>query len=280
MKCLNRIALTVTFFSVFFVTSVRADEATRYVTLSPVIAEWVSEILGQNEIEKKLVGVSEYSQYPKFLEKIKTIGPYPQIQVEAVLKLKPTLVLASSEYNRADQIEALKKLKLKVEVLPKETFSEMEAWILKLGQAISEPEKAKLAAKKWKQGIQYLETKLSMNTPRLKRVMIQVQDSPLIVVGGDSFLNEAFEKIGFQNIFKDMKQAYPKVSRESVLKENPEAIFILDLMVHEDEFAKTKVKWENYKKLKAVEDQQIKTIPGDDFARCSLRLLRGLQKLI
>ena len=268
------------FCSLLLWSHVQAQTQTKIVTLSPVVAEWVSEILGKEEAEKEMVGVSEYSNYPQYLERVPTVGPYPQIQEEKVLRLKPTLVIASSEYNRVEQIEKLKKLKLNIVILPKEKFNEMEPWIKLLGDALHQPEKAKVAIEKWKNGIRIIDTKMSMAKIQNKRAFIQVQDNPIIAVGGDGFLNDAFEKIGYQNIYKDLKQAYPKISRESVLKENPDYIFILDLVQKEDEFKKSKQKWENYKELQAVQNGAIKMISGNDFARCTLRLLKALQQII
>ena len=93
-------------------------------------------------------------------------------------------------------------------ILPKEKFNEMEPWIKLLGDALHQPEKAKVAIEKWKNGIRIIDTKMSMAKIQNKRAFIQVQDNPIIAVGGDGFLNDAFEKIGYQNIYKDLKQGF------------------------------------------------------------------------
>lgn len=250
-----------------------AQAAERIVTLAPVLAEWSAEILGVKEAKTQIVGVSEYSDYPVELKTIERIGPYPQINIEKIASLKPTLVIASSEYNRGDQLEKLKRLKLRVEILPIEKFSSMEEWIRKLGGVLNAPKEASLAAARWKKSVQ----ELKKGTP--KRVLIQVQDSPIVVVGGDSFLNEAFAAIGMQNVFSDLKQSYPKVSREAVLKENPDVIYIIDLTGKPEDFERSKAVWQKFASLKAVKNNQMKIIPGDDFARCSPRLLNALKQL-
>ena len=62
-------------------------------------------------------------------------------------------------------------------------------------------------------------------------------------------------------------------------KENPEIILILDLTGANDDFEKAKLDWLQFPSLKAVKNNQIRTIPGDDYARCSLRLLKALKAL-
>jgi iron complex transport system substrate-binding protein len=247
----------------------------RVVTLSPLIAEWVVEIEGQKRAESNLVGVSEFSNYPEFLSHKPTIGPYPQIKVEAIAALKPDLVIASEEYNRVEQIEQLRRLKLNVQVLPREKFNEMHAWIRALGQVLHEEKKAIAAASRWTRSLKELRGMKGIR----HRYFIEIQHEPLITVGGESFITEAFREIGFQNIFENLKAGYPKVSIEAVLTENPETIFILNHVGAGEDVEKSKRDWQRFKGLTAVAKQQIRTVSADDYARCSLRLLNALKKL-
>jgi ABC-type Fe3+-hydroxamate transport system substrate-binding protein len=259
---------------IFFLGSATPAHAKpeRIVTLTPVVAEWVSEILGP-KTQTRLVGVSEFSVYPNELKKLKSIGPYPQIQIEAVAKLKPDLVIALEGSNRSDQIEKLKRLQLNVQTLPPESIDRMGDWIEKLGTLLEEPEAAKRVRQQWEFELKSLEP-LSPRT-----VFFQVQGKPLITVGEGSFLTQAFERIGAKNAFSDLSQAYPKVSREAVLKVNPDEIWILDLNGQSREFESSQKDWEQFQTLNAVRNQKIKVLRGDDFARCSLRLLKALKSL-
>lgn len=260
--------------SLLFATIVNAAPAQRIVTLSPVAAEWVAEILGEKDTQQRLVGVSEYSVYPKSVSTVRSVGPYPQIHVEEVLKLKPDLVIAVDSTNRPDQVEKLKRLKLPVAVMKKERFDEMGEWITALGKALGEEKKAKVIRDRWEFELKSLEP-----VGKSASVFLQVQARPLITIGGGSFLTEAFQTIGFNNIFEDLEQDYPKVSREAVIKLNPDQIWILDLTGNRLEFQKDQAEWERIESLKAVENQKVKVIKGDDFARCSMRLLKALKSL-
>jgi len=247
----------------------------RVVSLNPVVSEWVAEILGERDAMRVLVGVSEYSNYPNVLQKIEKIGPYPQLNIEKIAGLKPDLVLASEEYNRPEQLEQLRRLKLPLKVLSKETFHSMPEWILSLGSALQEVKKAARARNRWVN----LKASLGAETQPSTRVFIEVQHQPLISVGSESFLTEALLAVGYQNIFSNLKSGYPKVSLEAVIKADPERIFILDHVGDEKSLNESKKDWARFRTLSAVKSAQISLISGDDFARCSLRLLNALKRL-
>jgi ABC-type Fe3+-hydroxamate transport system substrate-binding protein len=256
------------FLIVSFLMSTQAFAFSRIVTLAPVLSEWTAEVLGQATAEKIILGVSEYSYYPAYLKKIPTVGAYVKLNIEAIARLKPDLVIGSEEYTRPEQIEQLKRLKLPLVMLAKENFLEMATWIKQLGEVLHEPKNAEALATRWTAEVKAL----TVYQKKSISFFLEVQHQPLVTVGGSSFLNDAFTVVGYKNIFRSLPQAYPKVSKEAVLKENPEKILIMDLTGNPKDFANAKLDWEKYGKHPAI-------IPGDDFARCSFSLLKGLKNL-
>jgi ABC-type Fe3+-hydroxamate transport system substrate-binding protein len=79
--------------------------------------------------------------------------------------------------------------------------------------------------------------------------------------------------VGYENIFKTLAQAYPKVSKEAVLKKKPDQIFIMDLTGNAADFVESKADWKKY-------GYDAKIVSGDEFARCSFLLLKGLRGLL
>lgn len=252
----------------------------RIVTLAPNLAEWVAEIVGKDETQKHLVGVSEYSDYPSWIKSTESIGPYPQVNIEKILKLKPTVVIALLDSNSDDQLKQLEKLKLKVIRMPAENFNKMDKWIQKLGSELGESLNGLAAANRWKSQIQKMNLKLKRVKKKDRKLFIEVQAEPVITVGGHSFLSDAFKFIGYKNVFSNLNQSYPKVSRESVIAANPDHIFILDLSGKEEDFKRSLDQWRKFKSLKAVANDEVKFLKGDDYGRCSFRLLYALEKLI
>ncbi len=249
-------------FGFIFVTPALAWD--RIVVLNPMIAEWSAEILGKEKTLKKIIGTSEYSNYPSYMKSVAAIGPYPNIQIEKILSLHPDLVIASSEYNRIDQIEKLKKLKLNVVTLPRESFHQMEKWILELGAALGEETAAKTVVLSWKKDLQ----EIKAPQKKTKRAFFEIQYQPLITVGRDSFVNDSFKLVGIENIFETMPQSYPKVSKEAVLAKKPEIVFVFEMVKESEDLEKIKSTWKQ---------SRVHILNGDDYSRCSPRLLKAIK---
>jgi ABC-type Fe3+-hydroxamate transport system substrate-binding protein len=154
-------------------------------------------------------------------------------------------------------------------ILPTEKFSEMPDWIKNLGKALKEVGSADRLVARWTDEISHLKAK---NKNTSLRMYLEIQHNPLVTIGGESFLNDAFSTLGYENIFKSLSQSYPKVSKEAVLKAKPQAIFILDLTGNSNDFSAPKKDWETYGFHPQI-------ISGDLFARCGFQLLKGLRDL-
>ena len=183
-------------------------------------------------------------------------------------------MIAVEGSNRPDQIEKLKRLKLPVTVLKKETFDGMGEWVADLGKALGEEKLANKARDRWDFEVRALEPGTTTTS-----IFLELQSRPLVTIGGGSFMTAAFKRVGLHNIFEDLAQDYPKVSREAVMKLNPDQIWILDLNGDPLQFEKSQREWERLDSLKAVKDGHVRVVKGDDFARCSMRLLNALKKL-
>ena len=69
------------------------------------------------------------------------------------------------------------------------------------------------------------------------------------------------------------------VGGATVLKADPEEIHILDLRGREREFEESRKSWGRFPALRAVRQSRILRLRGEDFARCTPRLLRALKGL-
>lgn len=147
----RRLKLRYLFLFLILPFEVRAFD--RIVTLTPSLSEWTATLLGEAKAKKAIVGVSEFSQYPAYLKSVDLVGPYPKLAVEKIASLKPDLVLASAQANQHDQIEQLRRLRLNVQVLPVEKFSEMAEWIVNLGEILHEKKAAEAVQKEWIRGV-------------------------------------------------------------------------------------------------------------------------------
>ncbi|NDG85671.1 MAG: hypothetical protein EBX52_11640 [Proteobacteria bacterium] len=129
--------------------------------------------------------------------------------------------------------------------------------------------------KEWENGLRSLKA----GSKGSGSFFFEIQHEPLITVGGASFLSDALEAAGFRNVFRDLGSGYPKVSMESVVRARPDWIFVLGHEQGEEELLRSRKDWARFGPIPAVEKGRIVVLPGDDYARCSLRLLNALKQL-
>jgi iron complex transport system substrate-binding protein len=247
----------------------------RIVTLIPSLGELVSDLLGENL--NHLVAVSEYTDFPPLLKKKPSVGPYPHVNLEKILSLKPDLVLASVDGNSKEQIDHIRDLGLPVVSVKTGTFQEIQNSILIVADAVGVPSIGKKMVTQLRSGLDRLQEK-ALTRPKL-RVLLELQDGPLITVGKNSFLNEAVELVGAQNIYSMMKEAYPRPSTEDVLQKNPDVILIMALEDNYRFFLDMAKRWKQFPKLNAVKNERVHVVKCDSLLRPTLRILDGLNCL-
>jgi iron complex transport system substrate-binding protein len=256
-----------------------SDHPERIVTLAPSIGELVSDFLG---IElQRIVGVSESTDFPPALKKIPSVGQYQKLNLEKIASLKPDLVIATEDGNSKDQIDHLREIGLPVLVLSTNNFSEIESSMKLVAEALGPKSMAESQSviDRFEKAISAFRERGAKRNPK-KKVVIELDDNPLIVVGGKSFLNEAVTLIGADNIYSDSKTGYPRPSKEDVITKNPDMILLptfgAGFGLNNPEFIAKLESWSQYPSMKAVKNHQVKALEGDTLLRPSMRLLEGL----
>jgi len=227
--------------------------------------------------EDEIVGVTEYTDFPQSLKSKPSVGPYPRLSLESIYRLKPTLALASKSGNQESQVEFLRKKGIRVEVFSEESFSELLENVIKLGALIRRSEQAKKLRTEWQSSRDSLMEE-AKKSPRSGCVAIQLSDRPIIVVGSDSYLDEVLQWLGRENCFKELKSRYPQISDESFVKKDPAWILVFDSMGEDG--AATVKRWKKYKKVRAVQKNQVRVVRLDELLRPGPRLVEGARKLM
>ena len=248
----------------------------RVITLAPSLGELAAEVLGEDL--DRIVGVTEFTDYPPALKKVSSIGPYSHFNLEKVMALKPDLVLGTTDGNSKEQIEHLRELKIPVVVVSTENFEKIEESICLVAEALGLPKVGEQMARRLKQGLKNLHAHRPASASKPK-VLLQIGVSPTVVVGGGTFLDQAIRTIGARNIFEDSKIHYPRPSREEILARNPDVIVILEMGESAATTAAAVKDWASYSTLKAAKNRKIRVLNSDSLMRPSLRILEGLSLL-
>lgn len=244
----------------------------RIISLAPSITEGLY-CLG---LEKELIAVTSYCNYPEETKEKEKIGSLINPNIEKIFSLSPDLVLAVNGINRSQTIERLKGLGLEVAVFDEcNSFDDITKSFIQLGKLTHREEKAKEIVRKIDAEVKFITRKLKAFPP--VKVFWEVGARPLVSVGAKSFANEFIQHSGGINIFADTPVKYPRVSREEVLKKNPEVI-VLVIMGNVTE--KEKAYWQKFKDLEASKFNRIYIINADKVCRPTPRsFLIGLKEV-
>lgn len=196
----------------------------RIVSTSPHI----TETLFAMGLGPRVVGVTIYCAYPKEVLKLPKIGTLLEPDVEAIMALRPDLVIVAEEHQAlASQLTHLHIASLKMEGRNLDTiFSGARA----LGVLTGTTD----ATERWIGGLRAQlasAATLTAGKPR-PTVAFIVGHTPgklegLIAGAGGSYFSDLLRYAGGVNAFADAPVAYPKISLEEILSRNPDVILEL-----------------------------------------------------
>ncbi|HBE91038.1 MAG TPA: hypothetical protein DDW55_00405 [Gammaproteobacteria bacterium] len=206
----------------------RAMDAKRIITLSPHLAELVFT-LGAGE---RLVGVSDYSDYPAGASSITRIGGAAGADVERILSLQPDLVLVWKGGTKEADISQLRNVGLYVVSIKGESIDDIPASLLRLGELLGRQAMAGQQATAFRQSMGKLSSRYA--TKPIVSVFIEVSARPLMALSNKHTFSAGLEACGVTNIFSDLSQAAANVSLESVLTRKPTYVLIPDSVSESD----------------------------------------------
>ncbi len=188
----------------------------RIVSLLPSLAETVCE-LGHCG---RLVGVDRYTNYPASLQKLPQVGGGLDPNIEAIVALKPDVVLMAKSSRAGERLEALG---LKVVALEPKTHADVQRVMLKLGQLLEVPD----AQRVWRAidaGVSAAAQSLPARLHSL-RVYFEVNQGPY-AASEASFIGETLTRLGVKNIVPAKLGPFPKLNPEYIVRANPDLIMV------------------------------------------------------
>ncbi len=262
------------------------DDLDREVTINQPVQSVVSlaasntEILCAISLCENLVGVDLFSDYPEEVQALEKVTNLDMsVNFELILSLKPDLVLVS-ELTPVEQVDSLASLGLPVYYLanPK-TLDDLPAHILKAGEATGFSDEAETVALALEERIAAVDEKLSGISERPLVFYELDATDPLKpwTAGPGSFIDDLIYRAGGENIAADLIGAYPQISQEALILQNPDFIILGD-----SNYGVTAADvagrpgWED---LSAVLNSQVIEFNDDLGARPGPRLVDGLEQL-
>ena len=252
----------------------------RIITLAPHLSELVDAAGGS----ERLVSVSAFSNLPESVKQLPVTSDARSIDLEKMKSLRPDLIIYWLGGTSESQIQSIKKTFNKdvqfISVQPKK-LSDIATDIETIGKALGTDSVAKKNADALRLKITELNTK--QQNPKQKniserkvRVFYQVWAQPLMTLNKDHIIGDIIQRCGGEQLFANEKVLVPTVSREAVIKANPEIIFTAV------DSAKIKTDWSmwsSFPQLAATKNKAFIDLDGDIISRPSPRIMQGAQKI-
>lgn len=247
-----------------------ARPAQRIVALAPHIAETLFAA-GAGD---KLVGTVDYSDYPPAARQVRRVGGYSRIDLEAVVALKPDVVVVWESGNNMTQADKLRALGLTVFVSQPNHMDDIADQVERYGQLAGTEAVASAEARRFRERLAALRA-ANAGKPKV-RTFYQVWKAPLVTVGGPQIISDAMRICGGDNVFGQLDQMAPRVSLEAVIEADPEAIVATGMGDAKPEWLDD---WRQWKRMTAVQRGNLFHINPDIMQRHTPRILDGTAKL-
>ena len=182
-----------------------------------------TEILFALGVGDKIIGVTEYDEYPKEALEIERIGSTLEFNGERILELNPDVVVA---YDNAPEetIQLLEDAGLKVFVLASsESVADVYENIEKIAQVVQAEDKGQSLIADIQAKIEEVKKVVAtVETP--KNVYFEISPAPSIyTTGSGTFQQELLQLANVKNVFSDL-ESWVQISEEQVITKNPEVI--------------------------------------------------------
>ena len=244
--------------------------AKRIVALAPHIVENLYSA-GAGD---KLVGVVSYSNFPDEAKNVPEVGTYNAFSLEQVLALNPDLVVMWGSGNGMQTLSKFEALGIPVYVSELRQLSDVPKSIRNLSQLAGTPAIGEAEASRIETELNALHRRYGEK--RSLSVLYQIWNDPLQTVNGEHLISEIIALCGGHNVFGDASSLAPRVSIESVLLRDPDAIVASGMGEARPEWLD---QWRAYPSLTAVADEALFFVNPDHLQRPSARIVLGARSL-
>jgi len=257
------------------------SEPLRIVSMAPSS----TEILFALGLGDRVVGVTQYCNYPPLVNELKekgkltVIGGFWTPDVEKIVALRPDLVIGySSIPSHVDAAERLESMNVTVLLLFPRYLNDVFDNIVSIGKACGKFKEAQELVDQLRARVESVVEKVR-GLPKVK-VYFELWFDPLMSVGPGTFIDELIGLAGGENVFHDAKSSWPVVDSEQVILKNPEVIVLPDNYMSDYNVSVEQVRSRpGWQAISAVKNNRIYFIDDDMIFRPGPRLVDALELL-
>jgi iron complex transport system substrate-binding protein len=245
-----------------------AAPARRVVTLAPSLTE-AAFAAGAGS---RVVGVSAWSDFPGAAAGLPVVASALGIDMEALARLSPDLVIAWKDSFRREDIARLEALGARVFVVQSRTLAEIPRLLAITAQLTGGD--AGPATRDFVSRLAALRERYASRSR--VRLFLEISHRPLMTVAGGHFMGEALDACGAANVFADLAEVAPQVTWEELFARDPYGI--VGAGSAEDEAAFRRA-WAQRPGLEAVRRGRLAYVDSRALGRPGPRVVEGIEAL-
>jgi iron complex transport system substrate-binding protein len=235
----------------------------------------VTELLFALSAEDRLIGVTDYCDFPAAARGKPSVGGMVSPNLEAIVALRPDLVVATDAGTRRETFEHLSRLNVPVYLVHADRMADVMDVITRLGE-ITEHQADATALKARLTGRIEAVAKAVAARPR-PRVLYVLWPEPLIVPGRDAIVTELITLAGGDSITAREPHDYPRFSLEAAVARSPEVILLARHGTGTGPIPRER--WEALSGLPAVKAGRVYAVDGNLMHRYGPRVVEGLEEI-
>ncbi len=253
--------------------TVKIEFPERIISLAPSN----TEILFALDLGDRVVGVTEYCDYPPEAQEKTKIGGFSTVDMEKVMELDPDLILATGMHEETT-VPELERRGFEVIVLKPESITEVFDGIAKVGASTGADEIAANLITDMKNRLEFVASQVALLTEDQRPGVFYVTwHDPIWTLGKVTLTHELIEISGGVNVFAD-GDGNMETDLETVVWKNPQIIMASSGHGAADDSPLT---WatteERLAGIDAVQNGKIHGVDADLVTRPGPRIIDGLE---
>jgi len=190
----------------------------RIVSLNPTTTELLYAIGAGH----RLVGRTTWDLYPPEVRDVPDLGPGLRPNVEAVIAARPDLVILYASDENRDAARRLRATGIRVVAYRVDRIADFARVTRALGALTGDSAGARVTVDTVQATLARVRA-VTHSVPRPTAFWI-LWESPLLAVGGGSFLNELLAAAGARNVYDSLPAPSPAVSFEDLVRRDPDVV--------------------------------------------------------
>lgn len=228
-------------------------------------------------LEDRIVGISDFATYPPQVVDKERIGGYVNPNFEKMMALQPDLIMIQGRMDKHSDFAAEKGIPFE-----RYEMSDIEVIggdILRMGKTFGVEGRADTMVKELRDGFAEVRAKAAQINVRPKVFLCMGRKpgslSGLFTMGPKTFIGELLTIAGGENIFEDVTGGYPQISKESLLKREPDVIIEMYLGGETPEGGAPSIvrDWQQMPSLPAVASGRVHLVTEDYMVMPGPRML-------